>query len=101
MAWLSKAAIRANRFFAQRENKAEFLRILKAQGFEEDEKNFDAIYEPILEYRIQVDASVHPGGMEMMIAEEKQAGAISPGFSAVDILRLDALRAAQRELGQY
>lgn len=95
-----KAAIRANRYFAQRENKAEFLRILEAQGFEEDEKDFDAIYEPILEYRIQVDASVHPGGMEMMIGEEKEAGAIKPEFAASDILRLDALRTAQRELGQ-
>jgi hypothetical protein len=76
------------------------LQILKAQGLEEDEKDFDAIYEPILEYRIQVDASVHPGGMEMMIEEEKQGGAINPGFAAADILHLDALRAAQRELGQ-
>jgi ABC-type nitrate/sulfonate/bicarbonate transport system substrate-binding protein len=93
-----KAAIRSNKFFMDPKNQAEVWKIFQDEGFQDEKKDFDAIYEPIVAYRIQADAAVHPAGLELMITEEKQLGAIKADMTAADILRLEALQAAQQEL---
>jgi len=94
-----KAFIRTNLLLKDRKNRNEVLAIIRRAGFDESEEHFETLYAPLLGYRFQPDASVHEKGFEMMAEEEKSFGRIPESFNPAEILFLEPLKEAQKELG--
>jgi len=95
-----KGMIRGCRYVLDDKNRERFKEIIIAAGFmttERERQSFDGLLTAWHE-RISVDLSIPIDGVELIVNEQKQAGSLSPSFKTEDVLRLNALHEAQREL---
>ena len=95
-----RGLIRASRWVLDPSNAAEFKQIILDVGFLDDERQrdgFDHLFAGWQE-RGSRDLELPQDGIGLIIDEQKRGGAIAPSFGSSDILRLDALHRAQREL---
>jgi len=98
-----KGMIRGCRYVLDAKNRERFKEIIIAAGFmttERERHSFDGLLTAWYE-RISVDLSLPADGVELIVKEQKQAGNLSPSFETEDVLRLEALHAAQRELAAH
>jgi len=63
-----------------------------------DRENFPITVECVRN-RIAPDGRFRRNGVEQAIQEQREEGAVSEKFAMADVLRLEPLRQAQRELG--
>lgn len=94
-----KAVVRANFFLKEPANREKILRTINDAGYNESEEHFDALYEPLLGYRLQPDAAVDLAGFDLVVEEEKSFGRIPASFQSAEALYLKPLAEVQRELG--
>lgn len=96
-----KGMIRACNFVVDLANGPRFKEIVLSAGFlasERERANFDGLLAGWQE-RMSRDLALPREGIELIIDEEQRAGKLPAGFRADDVLRLDALTLAQREMG--
>jgi ABC-type nitrate/sulfonate/bicarbonate transport system substrate-binding protein len=102
-----KGMIRACRFVLEQENnqlknKKKFKEMIIKAGFltsEREQRSFDNLFDD-WQVRVSRDLSLPMDGIQLIVDEQKKAGKISPSFNVEDVLRLDALGQAQRDLGE-
>jgi ABC-type nitrate/sulfonate/bicarbonate transport system substrate-binding protein len=94
-----KAVIRTNLFLKDPANAGKILKIINDAGYNEPQEHFDSLYEPLVGYRLQPDASIDLRGFDMVVEEEKSFGHIPASFKGAEALYLSPLQAAHRELG--
>lgn len=95
-----KGLIQAARWVLDPANAASFKQIILDAGFLDDERQrvgFDHLFDG-WQLRGSRDLELPQEGIDLIIDESKRSGAIAPTFLPTDILRLDALHRAQREL---
>lgn len=96
-----KAYIKASRFIVERENIQEIKTILEKAGFltdEADKRSFPKMMEGQW-HRLSPDGSLPIDGVDQVIREQKEAGNISERITLKQVLKLEPLYQAQRELG--
>jgi ABC-type nitrate/sulfonate/bicarbonate transport system substrate-binding protein len=101
-----KCMIRACRFAIATENgklknKETFKNIVVNAGFltsEREQRSFDNLFDD-WQTRVSQDLSLPMEGIQLIVDEEKKAGKIARSFDVNHVLRLEALRQAQAELG--
>jgi ABC-type nitrate/sulfonate/bicarbonate transport system substrate-binding protein len=101
-----KGMIRACRYVLQLENtkmknKERFKEIVTQAGFltsEREKRSFDNLFDD-WQVRVSQDLSLPFDGIQLIVEEQKKSKRLSPSFKAEDVLRLEALREAQLDLG--
>jgi hypothetical protein len=97
-----KGMIKANRFFMERQNKGEIIKIVEDAGFvrevHEDEKLFQAMFENSYT-RIPPDCHLPLEAVEQSIKEQIEQGQIDESITVERIVRIKALQEARREVG--
>ena len=96
-----KGMIKGCRFVLDLKNKEKFKKLMLSTGFltrETEQRSFDKLLDG-WQYRVSRDLSLPRDGIELIVDEHKRAGQISPSFKVDDVLRLEALRQAQLNLG--
>lgn len=95
-----KGMIRGCNWVLDPSNATRFKEVLVDVGYlttQREERNFDGLFEA-WQTRVSRNLTLPQDGIELIIKEEKKAGKISPSLQPEDVLRLDALQQAQREL---
>jgi ABC-type nitrate/sulfonate/bicarbonate transport system substrate-binding protein len=96
-----KSMIRGCRFVLDLGKKKRLEEIVEKAGFltsDAERSSFESLFN-IWHERISSDLSLPMEGIQLIVEEQKKAGRISPSFCTESVLRLEALRAAQAELG--
>lgn len=96
-----KGMIRGCRFVLNMNNKERFTQMVRKAGFltsEREKRSFDGLFGE-WQSRVSRDLSLPMDGIELILSEQKRAGKIAPSFRTDEVLRLEALGRAQRELG--
>jgi ABC-type nitrate/sulfonate/bicarbonate transport system substrate-binding protein len=96
-----KVYIKSNRFLMEPANGDEARAILEQSGFvstQAERANWDVVLGHVRK-RMSPDASFPEGSLEQVLAEQREAGAISDRLTLDRVVRLDAVQDAQRELG--
>ena len=97
-----RGMIRSCRYVLDPANAAEFKAMIIRAGFldtEQQQNGFDGLFGG-WQTRGSRDLALPRDGIELIVDESKRAGRIKPDFDVDDVLRLDALQAAQRELAE-
>lgn len=97
-----RGMIRSCRYVLDPANAAEFRDMIIRAGFldtEQQRQGFDGLFSG-WQTRGSRDLALPRDGIELIADEAKRAGRISPTFQVDDVLRLDALTAAQKELAE-
>ena len=102
-----KGMIRGCRFVVETKNgkitnKEKFKGIITKAGFlteEREQRSFDNLFDDWQE-RVSRDLSLPMDGIGLILDEEKKSGKVSASLELGDVLRLEALREAQRELSE-
>ncbi len=95
-----KGYLKSGQFLLSCEN-SELKAIVERAGFLDndiDRENFPITLERVRN-RIAPDGRLPLDGVEQAIQEQREEGAVSEKFAMADVLRLEPLRQAQRELG--
>jgi ABC-type nitrate/sulfonate/bicarbonate transport system substrate-binding protein len=96
-----KGLLRGCHFVLDVENRPRFEEIIRTAGFleaEHERKSYDGLYDAWFS-RVSPDLSLPREGIERIVVEERRAGKLSASFDVEPMLRLDALKQAQGELG--
>jgi len=95
-----KGMIRGCRYVLERRNRAAFMKIITEAGFlatEHEKSSFEGLFTSWQE-RVTPDLSLPLEGIQRIVDEVKTAAKISSSFQIEEVLRLEALELAQREL---
>ncbi len=96
-----KGYIRASRFITQGENLDELWSIVEKAGFldnEVDRQNFQ-VTAGGFKHRKSPDGTIPLDGVEQAIKEQREEGRVSEKITLDNVVRVEPLRQAQRELG--
>jgi ABC-type nitrate/sulfonate/bicarbonate transport system substrate-binding protein len=96
-----KGMIRSCRWVLDLDHTEAFKKVIVDAGFltgDREKRNFDALFIG-WQTRGSRDLELPRDGIELIVDEEKRAEQISNSFKVDDVLRLDALRKAQAEVG--
>ncbi len=97
-----RGMIRSCRYVLDPANAAAFKEMIIRAGFldtEQQRNGFDGLFGG-WQSRGSRDLALPRDGIELIVDESKRAGRISPTFRVDDVLRLDMLKEAQRELAE-
>jgi ABC-type nitrate/sulfonate/bicarbonate transport system substrate-binding protein len=97
-----RGMIRSCRYVLVPANAATFKEMIIRAGFldtEQQRNGFDGLFSG-WQSRGSRDLALPRDGIELIVDESKRAGHIAPTFKVEDVLRLDALTAAQKELAE-